>query len=338
MNLTERIALAGQLSLYMRSDDPGWAQAQQHAGELNPWFTPDFIRNSVDHICHAYLDPDKLSAWAQAESIPPHQPSPQTVGLVMAGNLPLVGFHDWLCTWMSGHHARIKLSGQDRALFEHLAAKLITWDPRMAPFLQLADRLSGSDAYIATGSDNTSRYFEYYFGRYPNLIRKNRTSVALLNGRESPTELAALNQDMFLYFGKGCRNITHLLVPRDYEFIPLLQAGESFQFLSEHHKFKNNYDYQLAICLLNKTFYMTNGFSLFVESTALFSPIGVVQFQFYDRLADAEKWLSDQSQQVQCCVGCGPGTIFGQTQYPSINDYADGVNTVQFLLSLEPAR
>ncbi len=338
MNLTERIEWAGRLGAYMQSEEPDWLRTRQRAQDSNPWFIPAFIQQAVDHLCESFLDPEKLTAWADLESIPPTQAAPQTVGLVMAGNLPLVGFQDWLCTWMVGHHARIKLSGQDSLLFEHLAQQLVRWEPRLTPYLQLAERLTGSDAFIATGSDNTARYFEYYFGRYPNLIRKNRTSVAVLTGNETTEELEGLCADMYTYFGRGCRNVTHLLVPRGYEFVPLLQAGKSFEFLSEQHKFKNNYDYQLAICILNKEYYMTNGIYLFVERPGLHAPIGVVHYQYYDRPQEAEQWLQQQADQIQCRVSRTGGIPFGATQYPSLTDYADGVNPVKFLLTLEPAR
>ncbi len=338
MNLTARIEWAGRLGAYMRSEEPDWLRTRQRAQDNNPWFIPAFIQQAVDHLCASFLDPEKLTAWADSESIPPTPSAPQTVGLVMAGNLPLVGFQDWLCTWMVGHPARIKLSGQDSVLFEHLAQQLARWEPRLAPYVQLAERLTGSDAFIATGSDNTARYFEYYFGRYPHLIRKNRTSVAVLTGNETPEELEGLSADMYTYFGRGCRNVTHLLVPRGYEFLPLLQAGKSFAFLSDQHKFKNNYEYQLAICILNKEYYMSNDICLFVERPGLHAPIGVVHYQYYDRPEEVEPWLQQQADQIQCRVRRTGGTPFGTTQYPSLTDYADGVNPVKFLLSLQPAR
>ncbi|MBM3432697.1 MAG: acyl-CoA reductase [Bacteroidetes bacterium] len=338
MNLTERIELASRLGDYMGSDEPQWVEAQQRAYACNPWFIPEFVKCSVNHICQFYLHPEKLWAWTSSESIPPSLSAPQTVGLVMASNLPLVGFYDWLCCWVVGHQARIKLSGQDSCLFEHLVQQLVRWEARVAPYIQLVERLSGSDAYIATGGNNTSRYFDYYFGLYPHIIRKSRSSAALLTGHETPDELTRLSADMYTYFGRGCRSITHLLVPRGYDFTPLLQAGTSFSFLQEHHKFKNNYDYQLALCLLNKEYYMTNGICLLVERPSLHAPIGVVQYQYYDQVEEAEGWLSEQSEQIQCRVGGANGLSFGQTQLPTLTDYADGANTIQFLLGLEPTR
>ncbi|MEN9497974.1 MAG: hypothetical protein RL750_873 [Bacteroidota bacterium] len=336
MNLTERIDWALQLGDYMQSTDPAWQEAIRQASTANPWFTPENIQFSIDRIALSFLAPAPLTEWAKAE-LPPQQESPMTIGLVMASNLPLVGFHDWLCTFIAGHHARIKLSAQDSILFEHLRTRLLEWEPRLSPYIQVCERLNGADAYIATGSDNTSRYFEYYFGQYPHIIRKNRTSVARLTGDESADELKSLSKDMYLYFGRGCRNVTHLFVPRGYDFQPLLESGGAFQHVAEHHKFKNNYDYQLAICILNKEYYMTNGIALFVERPSLYAPIGMIYYTQYDRWEETDARLAEQKEKIQCLVGAG-GVPFGTTQYPNLSDYADGVNTLDFLRTLQPRR
>ncbi|MFM7671196.1 MAG: acyl-CoA reductase [Bacteroidota bacterium] len=335
MNLTERIDWAVQLGSYLRSEDPEWLEARDQAHRSNPWFIPPFIDQAIDQIASAYLDRDHLIRWAADESVPDQVENPMTVGIVMAGNLPLVGFHDWLCTFISGHHARIKLSGQDAVFFQHIQKTLIAWNSQLAPYVQLAERLTGSDAYIATGSDNTARYFEYYFGKFPHIIRKNRTSVAVLDGQESPADLEKLSEDIYTYFGRGCRNITHLLAPRNYDFQPLLQSGQAFQYLSDFHKYKNNYDYQLAICLLNKEFYMTNGIALLVERPSVFAPISMVHYSYYDNREEVDRWMHDHSDQLQCRLGSF-GQPFGTVQQPALHDYADGVNTLQFLGSLQP--
>ena len=335
MNLTERIDWAVQLGNYMRSYDPAWLEAKEKAERANPWFTPAFIQLAVDQLTQAFIQREPLEKWATEASIPSNITSPHTVGIVMASNLPLVGFHDWLSVFISGHHARIKLSGQDSILFTHLKDRLLEWEPRLSPYLQLEDRLNGCDAYIATGSDNTARYFEYYFGKYPHIIRKNRTSVAWLSGEERAEDLLNLSADMYTYFGRGCRNITHLFVPRGYDFLPLLKAGESFMHLAEHHKYKNNYDYQLPICILNKEYYMTNGVALFVERPQLYAAIGMGHFRYYDQPDEVNNWIIEQRDQIQCLVGSG-GIPFGQTQHPTLIDYADGVNTLHFLQSLQP--
>lgn len=334
MNLTERIGLATRLGDYLISSDPDWERAKEQAHQSNPWFIPEFINLATDQIARAYLGGEALREWTGQNAIPERNQSPLTVGLVMAGNIPLVGFHDWLAIFVSGHHARIKLSAQDSLLFQHIRKRLMEWDPAVAPYVQIDDRLAGADAYIATGSDNTARYFEYYFGRYPHIIRKNRTSVAVLAGQESPEELARLSADLYTYFGRGCRNVTKLFVPREYGFEPLLGAGSPFQYLKEHHKFRNNYDYQLALRILNKEYYMTNDIALFVEQDSLHAPIGVVHFQYYDSLEQVEQRLSERQDQLQCRVGLG-GVSFGMAQQPKLDDYADGVNTLTFLGALQ---
>jgi hypothetical protein len=333
MNLNERIELAGRLGNYLLSDEPAWIQAKEMAFRSNPWFIPPFIDRATQQLSTAFLNPQKLSDWATGAGIPENLAAPKKVGLVLASNLPLVGFHDWLAVFISGNHALIKLSAQDSILFEHLAAKLIEWDPRMANQLQIAERLNQAEAFIATGSDNTARYFEYYFGRSPHIIRKNRTSVAILTGRESEAELIALSDDLYSYFGRGCRNVTQLCVPRGYDFKPLLGAGDAYQFLAEHHKLKNNYDYQLALRILNKEYYMTNGIALFVEQPSLYAPIGVVHIHYYDQPEEAAEWSERHLEQIQCRVGWH-GIPFGTTQTPTLDQYADGIDTLSFLREL----
>lgn len=333
MNLTARIDLASKLGAYLLSNDPGWLRVKDEACRANPWFIPAFVSLATEQIAESYLDRTALIDWTEQAGLTKINFSPQQVGLVMAGNIPLVGFHDWLCIFMSGHHARVKLSSQDNVLFPHIREKLMEWAPDSAAYLQVEDRLAGADAYIATGSDNTARYFEFYFGRYPHIIRKNRTSVAVLNGQESTDELERLCADLYTYFGRGCRNVTQLWVPRNYSFEPLLHAGKAYQYLSEHHKFKNNYDYQLALRILNKEYYMSNNISLFVEQPVPFAPIGVVHYQYYDSLELADQQIRFLLHQLQCRVGLG-GIPPGAAQRPRLDDYADGVNTLQFLQEL----
>lgn len=333
MNLTERIDLAARLGDYLTSSDPVWQGAKEQAYLSNPWFTPEFISLATEQLARCFLDKKALQQWVADAGIPETNASPITVGLVMAGNLPLVGFHDWLCLFITGHHGRIKLSSQDNILFQHIREKLIVWNSEIAPHSRIEDRLTGADAFIATGSDHTARYFEYYFGRFPHIIRKNRSSVAVLTGQESTEELERLSADMYTFFGRGCRNVTQLLVPRHYTFEPLLNAGSAFRHLKEHHKFRNNYEYQLALRILNNEFYMTNDIALFVEQDALHAPIGLIHYRYYEDLMEVEQRLAAQQDQIQCRLGLG-GIPFGMAQQPGLDDYADGVNTLAFLLGL----
>ena len=329
MNLPQRISLLTRLGEYLLANGPGWQEAKQRAEQQNAWFTETFIDYAVTHMARHWLTRATLEQWAASEQVPDQPTAPKTVAVVMAGNIPLVGFHDWLSIFISGHRALVKLSSKDAILLPHLFEQLLLWEPACQPYVQTADRLNGADAYIATGSNNSSRYFSYYFGKYPHIIRKNRTAVALLSGQETMAELEALADDVHLYFGMGCRNVSKLYVPTGYDFIPLLDAFKKYTPLSEHHKYKNNYDYQLALLILNKKFYMTNGTLLLTEEESLFAPLGQLHYEFYDQPSQALR-IALAHPDLQCLVG-SEGLPFGSSQHPAIEDYADGVNTLDFL-------
>jgi hypothetical protein len=313
----------------MLANSPGWQEAKQRAEQQNAWFTGAFIDTAVTHIARHWLTKTTLEQWAETAQLPDQPMVPKTVAVVMAGNIPLVGFHDWLSVFISGHRALVKLSSKDAVLLPHLFEQLLLWEPDCLPYVQTAERLNGADAYIATGSNNSSRYFSYYFGKYPHIIRKNRTAVALLNGQETTAELEALSDDVHLYFGMGCRNVSKLYVPAGYDFIPLLEAFKKYAHLSEHHKYKNNYDYQLALLILNKKFYMTNGTLLLTEQESLFAPLGQLHYEYYDQPSQAIA-AALAHPNLQCLMGSG-GLPLGSSQHPGISDYADGVNTLDFL-------
>ena len=332
MKLQYRIDLLSRLGEYISGNDDGWMAAKQKASQENAWFTPAFVDHAVQVIAQNFLDTGKLREWTRSYALPEENPQPKTVGLVMAGNIPLVGFHDFLAVMISGHRALIKPSSRDQALIRHLAEKLIAWSPALGDELQFSEQLKGCDAYITTGSNNSSRYFEYYFSKYPHIIRRNRTSVAILSGHEGAAELAALADDVHLYFGLGCRNITKIFVPAGYGFEPMLEGFEKYAFLADHHKYKNNYDYNLALLILNKKYYMTNGSILLVEEPGVFSPISQLHYEFYTDRAAVEKSLLNNPD-IQCIAGMNPAP-FGQTQSPGLADYADGVDSLQFLATL----
>lgn len=332
MILQDRIDLLIQLAAYMNSDDENWESPKRKAHHENNWFIPEFIDLAVGNIVQNFLQPQILQQAVQQYHLPQQQASPKKIGLALAGNIPLVGFHDVLCVFLSGHYAIIKPSSKDETLMNHLVEKMIGWNAAAAPYLQLQPMLKGCDAYIATGSNNTSRYFEYYFRNYPSIIRSNRTSVAVLTGKESIEDLQKLSDDIHQYFGLGCRNVTQLYVPRDYDFIPLLAAFDKYSHFSNHHKYKNNFDYQLAMHILNNRYYMTNGTTLLVEDHSPFSAISQVHYQFYDAVADVQEILQ-KAERLQCRVGYG-GLPFGQAQCPQMSDFADGVDTLSFLMNL----
>ena len=332
MNVEQRIIILEKLGNYILESGEEWTLTRERAERENNWFTADFILRSSEAIARRFLKRELLEQWTASYSLPNVQANPRNIGIVMAGNIPLVGFHDFLSVFISGHKAVIKTSSKDNVLIRHLAGKLIEWAPELKNFISFAEMLKGCDGYIATGSNNTARYFETYFGKYPSIIRKNRTSVALLDGKENEEELSSLADDVCLYFGLGCRNVTKLYVPRDYNFEPLLKAFNRYIDHADHHKYKNNYDYQLAICIINNKYYMTNGSMLLLEETQLFSPISQLNYEFYEDIALVKSSLQNNNS-IQCIVGKGY-TSFGKAQSPELNDYADGIDTLAFLASL----
>jgi hypothetical protein len=277
------------------------------------------------------LDPQLLTNWAAQYHVPDQQSQPKKVGLVMAGNIPLVGFHDFLSVFISGHIAVIKPSSKDEILIKHIVSELIKMDARVSSMVFFAPQLAGLDAYIATGSNNSSRYFDYYFGKFPNIIRRNRTSVAIIDGTETAAELDLLADDMQTYFGLGCRNVTQLFVPTNYDFIPLLTALKKYEYYLDFHKYKHNYDYHLALLIMGNKYYMNNDSLVFAENESPFSPVSQVHYQFYS----APEGLSHltQNTDIQCIVGHGY-IPFGTAQAPSLTDYADGTDTMAFLQTL----
>lgn len=332
MNLQYRIDLLSRLGQYILSEEESWLQAKEKAAVENGWFIPEFVDKAAKNIGLSFLQPAVLKDWASRYQLPPENESPRLVGILMAGNIPLVGFHDWLCAFISGHKTLIKASSKDQVLIKHLLEKLGEWEPAVTAQHSFSEMLKGCDAYIATGSNNSSRYFEYYFNKYPHIIRRNRTSVAIITGNETPEELEALADDVYLYFGLGCRNVTKLYVPEGYDFLPLLQAFKKYSYLADHHKYKNNYDYNLAILLLNKKYYMTEGTILLVEDPSFFSPISQLNYEFF---SDSDKLTEDllNHSDLQCLVGKA-FIPFGKGQSPRIDDYADGVDTLEFLSKL----
>ncbi len=336
---SERLQTFVALGDFLRSANakPELDDVVRQANYKNNWFTPDNSLNALQAIANEFLTADKLTAWIS--QYPAEPATPKSVGVVMAGNIPAVGFHDLLCVLMSGHKLLAKLSSQDFALIHYLIQKLKEINPAFDEWIEEAERLNAAEAYIATGSNNTARYFEYYFAKKPHIIRKNRTSVGLLMGEESEDEFLKLSHDLSDYYGLGCRNVSTILVPEGYDFTPLLHALEpQASIYLNNHKYQNNYDYNKSIYLINAVPHLDNGYLLVTESDKLVSPISVLYYQTYQTQADASAWLSahaDQIQVVASAQGWYPGSVsFGQTQRPGLNDYADGVDTMAFLQTL----
>ncbi len=332
MNVQQRIHLLVQLGEYMSGDAAEWQAAKHQAFLHNPWFILQFIEVAAENIVKHFLQEDILQQLAQQYAIPATRTAPKNIGVVMAGNIPLVGFHDFLCVFMSGHTIRIKLSSKDEILLRHLVQQLTEWNKEVASVVMFADMLKNCDAYIATGSNNTGRYFEYYFAKYPHIIRKNRTSVAVLDGSETTAELQLLAEDIQLYFGLGCRNITSLFVPEGYHFIPLLEALKAYAYFMDYHKYKNNFDYQLALLIMGNKYYMNNDSIILTESASLFAPVAQLNYSFYSSKEETVKALENNTD-VQCIVGRHL-TPFGGAQQPCITSFADGADTMNFLMRL----
>ena len=327
MTLQQRIDLLVQVGNYMQRNTLEWQQVKEQASRKNPWFVPEFIEMSADNIRKEFLQKDKLAQWVKEYNVADKTTKPVTVGIVMAGNIPMVGFHDLLCIFITGHISKIKLSSKDDLLLKHLISLMKEWEPEVNNTILIAENLKGCDAYIATGSNNSGRYFDYYFGKYPHIIRRNRTSIAIIEGTETAQELEQLADDIQTYFGLGCRNVTKLYVPKEYDFSALLKALNKYEYYGDFHKYKHNYDYQLALLMMGNKFYMTNGTILLSKNVSLFTAVSQVNYEFYDRREDLD--LLTHNQDIQCIVGLG-ATPFGQAQQPTLFDYPDGVDTMKF--------
>jgi hypothetical protein len=336
MTLPERIAAFVALGEELKNLSP--AQKQEiftRAANANAWFDEKNVTNALNGIIYL-LDKENLEDWLFVYDL--EHISPKKVGVVMAGNIPMVGFHDFLSVLISGHELYAKLSSEDNFLIKMLADRLIGLEPRFEKKIHYVELLKEADAIIATGSDNTARYFEYYFSKKPHIIRKNRTSLGILTGDETAADFLALGEDIFSYFGLGCRNVSKLLVPNNYSFNALFQAIEPFKYVLEHHKYQNNYDYNKSLLLVNQATHLDNGFLLLTESDQLVSPISVLFYQTYSDAAELKKQLEEVKDKTQVIVSAGgwyPESInFGQAQRPAVWDYADGVDTLAFLISL----
>ncbi|MBO0323313.1 acyl-CoA reductase [Muricauda sp. CAU 1633] len=307
-------------------------QAQQQNG----WFTRENILFALKQWS-ALLTDGNLKQWLSNYNLNDGQ-TPKTIGIVMAGNIPMVGFHDFLSVLCSGNKVLAKLSSNDKALLPYITQYLIEQEPLLAERIEFTEgKLEDFDAVIATGSNNTSRYFEYYFGKKPNIIRKNRNSVAVLTGNETQKELKALGEDIFRYYGLGCRNVSKIYVPRTYDFDLFFKAIFEHGAIIHQHKYANNYDYNKAVYLMSNFKIRDNGFLIVKEDESFASPIATLFYSYYESEDELRNHLKDNETQIQCVVSSrkGLGDVpFGETQMPKLHEYADGVDTMEFLLQL----
>jgi len=319
------------------SPETNWSQQLQDtiilAGHKNGWFTEENIRYAL-HQWSELLTEKQLNDWLSKYKL--EKNSTKKVALIMAGNIPLVGFHDFLAVLLTGNSVLIKLSSNDLILLPFMAEYLKEMEPILGSKINFQEnRLEGFDAVIATGSNNTARYFEYYFGKVPNIIRKNRNSVAVLTGKESKAQLEALGEDVFRYYGLGCRSVSKLFVPQDYDFDTFFKAIYDYGSVIERKKYSNNYDYNKAVYLMSEFKILDNGFLMLKRDDSYASPTASLFYEEYESLNNLKKQLESDSEKIQCIVSSGVmdnEISFGLTQKPSLTDYADGVDTVEFLL------
>ncbi len=333
----DKIIAFSLLGDFLRTPSHAFTTIIYNAQNHNAWFTPTQVNKAVCALANM-LNKSDLTQW-----LAKYQQNINTnnVGLVLAGNLPLVGFHDVLCVLASGNKALIKLSSQDNQLLIAILDQLFIIEPRFKPLVSIVFKLENFHAIIATGSNNTSRYFEHYFGQVPNIIRKARNTVAVLTGNETAQELRLLGNDIFSYFGLGCRSVSKLFVPEGYVFDFFFESIESFNPIINHHKYNNNYDYNKSIYLVNKVQHLDNGFLLVTQNDALCSPLAVMYYQNYMNIADMEQQINANHNNLQVVVSNTKLNTkvnvvnFGESQHPKLWDYADGVNTMEFLALLK---
>ena len=308
----------------------------EEAEQQNSWFTRANVIFAFKSWSDA-LSENNVKQWLSQYQLP-QTTSSKKILIIMAGNLPLVGLHDLLCVLVTGHKAIVKLSSNDCVLLPYLITQMKTFAPEWTEAVTFTDdKVTEYDAVIATGSDNTARYFEYYFGKKPHIIRKNRHSVAVLTGKETPEELFALGKDIFLYYGLGCRSISKLFVPKGYDFNLLFQAIYPYKDIIQEQKYANNYDYNKAVYLMSLFQLLENGFLLLKEDEHYGSPIATLFYEYYTDVDSLKEKLTTDAEKIQCVVAHNFTTEevdFGETQIPQLWDYADGVDTLNFLLKL----
>jgi hypothetical protein len=326
-----------QLELFRNfpNEETEFSSVLQLAKAHNPWFSMENLRFALSHHVKL-LNTQALTAWTDKYPQPYFQTSDLKVGVIMAGNIPLVGFHDLLCVLISGKKILIKTSSSDSILIPFLIKKLIDIEPLFAPYIQIESHiLKDYDAIIATGSNNSARYFEQYFSKVPHIIRHNRNSLAVINGNETSDDLHKLGQDIFYYFGLGCRNVSKVYVPQNYSFNHFFESIQNFDYVSQHTKYFNNYEYNKALFLINKVAHLDNGFLLLKESESIASPVGILNYEFYSDIEVLKNAIISHSNQIQCLLSqksLGLNELkFGNSQIPSLDEYADNVDVMLFL-------
>ena len=337
LNLEERIDVLVKLGERLKQEEAMPEALLYKVKAHNPWFIPENVNGAISGIVEQYLDKDKLEEWVSEYSI--IETTPKKVGLILAGNIPLVGIHDVISVFIAGHYSYLKLSDKDNILLPIILEEIAKISKETQPYFNVVERLTEFDAVIATGSNNSQKYFEKYFSQVPSIIRANRNGVAVIYKDSTPDDLSELGKDIFSYFGLGCRNVSKLYLEEGVELKQFYEPIEKYYDIINHHKYKNNYDYTNALYLMNKEEYFSNNFLILRPNTSLSSRISAVHFERFSDTANLVEELELRKGEIQCIVSDrGLGTLkvlnFGMSQKPGLKDYADDIDTIEFLLTL----
>ena len=333
MNIERRITAFASLGDFVLKNPVSLQEIVNKTFIYNTWFTTDNINQALQNIAIEFLNKEKLENWISGYGSKITTHDTKTIAIVAAGNIPMVAFHDILCVLISGNKLQLKLSEKDQYLLPFLLEQLINIEPDFKELISIQFKLEKFDAIIATGSNNTAKHFAYYFGKYKNIIRRNRNSVAILTGEETKEDIENLGHDIFDYFGLGCRNVSKIFVPEKYDLYSLKDGLTKHIGVNQHNQYMNNLDYQRTLYLMNQTPLIDIDFINIVENNSLHSPISCLHVERYKTLEDVKKNIAEQTENIQCVVGKGY-LEFGKSQQPGLSDYADNVDTMEFILNL----
>ena len=333
MNIERRITAFAALGDFVLKNPVSLQEIVNKTFIYNTWFTIDNINQALQNIAIEFLNKEKLENWISGYGSKITTHDTKTIAIVAAGNIPMVAFHDILCVLISGNKLQLKLSEKDQYLLPFLLEQLINIEPDFNELISIQFKLEKFDAIIATGSNNTAKHFAYYFGKYKNIIRRNRNSVAILTGEETKEDIENLGHDIFDYFGLGCRNVSKIFVPEKYDLYSLKDGLSKHIGVNQHNQYMNNLDYQRTLYLMNQTPLIDIDFINIVENNSLHSPISCLHVERYKTLEDVKKNIAEQTENIQCVVGKGY-LEFGKSQQPGLSDYADNVDTMEFILNL----
>ncbi len=333
MNIEKRIAAFANLGDYILENPVLLQEVVNKTFIYNTWFTKENTNRALQNIAKEFLNKEKVQNWISAYDLEHTTYDSKVIAIVAAGNIPMVAFHDILCVLISGNQLQLKLSEKDKYLLPFIFEKLTEIEPAFKDTIYIQFKLENFDAIIATGSNNTARYFEYYFSKYKNIIRRNRNSIAILTGNETEEDIENLGHDIFDYFGLGCRNVSKIFVPKDFDLMSLKEGLSKHKEVSQHNQYMNNLDYQRTLYLMNQTPLIDIDFINIVENKSLHSPISCLHVERYENIDEVNNYIIDEKENIQCVIG-KDYLAFGKSQQPGLSDYADNVDTMKFILSL----